>query len=104
METVKGENYLGIRIYRFYQRCPNCSAEFSFKTDPEHSDYVAEFNCTRNFEPWKAKADEIKEVKDARKDEDEGDVMKALENRTTDNKVEMDIIDALDEVRKLISV
>jgi hypothetical protein len=47
METVKGENYLGIRIYRFYQRCPNCASEFTFKTDPEHQDYVAEMNCSR---------------------------------------------------------
>ena len=29
------------------------------------------------------------------------DSMKALENRTIDNKVEMDVLDALDEIRAI---
>jgi len=100
-ETVSGEEYLGVRIFRFYMKCTNCSAEFTIKTDPEHSDYIAEMNCSRNFEPWRENEKLIEEVKKAREREEEGDAMKALENRTMDSKIEMDIIEALDEIRSL---
>ena len=30
-ETVKNETYLGLRIYRFYIRCPKCLSEITFK-------------------------------------------------------------------------
>jgi hypothetical protein len=30
-ETVVGEDYCGLPIYRFYMRCSNCSAEFTIK-------------------------------------------------------------------------
>jgi len=100
-ETVRGEEYLGVKIFRFYMKCTNCSAEFTIKTDPEHSDYYAEGNCSRNFEPWRENEKLIEEVKKAREREEEGDAMKALENRTIDSKIEMDIIEALDEIRAL---
>ena len=57
-ETVLNENYLGarigdvmmhdhnmrpgLRIYRFYIRCPRCASEICFKTDPKNADYIAE--------------------------------------------------------------
>jgi len=69
--------------------------------NPEHSDYYAEGNCSRNFEPWRENEKLIEEVKKAREREEEGDAMKALENRTIDSKIEMDIIEALDEIRAL---
>src|SRR5215813_10322708 len=47
------ENYLGIKIYRFYIRCTRCSAEITFKTDPKNLDYEAERGASRNFEPWR---------------------------------------------------
>jgi len=100
-ETVNGEEYLGIKIFRFYQKCTNCAAEFTIKTDPQNSDYVAELNCSRNFEPWRENEKLIEEIKKARDKEEEGDAMKALENRTLDSKIEMDIIEALDEIRAL---
>jgi hypothetical protein len=31
-ENVEGDDYLGIRIYRFFIRCINCSSEITFKT------------------------------------------------------------------------
>jgi len=43
----------------------------------------------------------IEDAKGKREQEELGDAMKALENRTTDSKVEMDILDALDEIRSL---
>lgn len=42
-ETVLNENYLGIRIYRFYFKCTHCYTEVTFKTDPKNHDYVVEF-------------------------------------------------------------
>jgi len=41
------------------------------------------------------------QAKEKREKEEMGDAMKALENRTHDSKVEMDILDALDEIRLL---
>ena len=49
-EDVDDENYLGLRIYRFYIKCPMCMAEIVFKTDPEHTDYIIEAGATRNFQ------------------------------------------------------
>ncbi|GAA5814253.1 hypothetical protein MFLAVUS_007747 [Mucor flavus] len=91
-ETVEGEMYLNIKIYRFYIRCPRCSAEITFKTDPKNTDYVAENGANRNFEPWRGEEDPSEES-------DPDDPMKALEDRTLDSKREMDIMDALDEIR-----
>lgn len=103
MEDVKGENYLGIRIYRFYYKCTNCSAEFCMKTDPQTTDYVVEAGATRNYEPWKNRQEAIDAAKKRREKEEKGDAMKALENKTLDSKREMDIMTALDEVKSLKS-
>eukprot|EP01114_Cavostelium_apophysatum_P015808 TRINITY_DN4389_c0_g1_i2.p1 TRINITY_DN4389_c0_g1~~TRINITY_DN4389_c0_g1_i2.p1 ORF type:complete len:266 (-),score=72.39 TRINITY_DN4389_c0_g1_i2:525-1322(-) len=100
-ETVNGEEYLGVKIFRFYMRCVACSAEFTIKTDPKNSDYIAEGNCSRNFESWRDNDKKIEEVKKSREEEEAGDAMKALENRTLDSKVEMDILEALDEIKHM---
>ncbi|KAJ7794313.1 hypothetical protein B0H14DRAFT_2923566 [Mycena olivaceomarginata] len=84
-ETVDGEDYFGIKIFRFYIKCTLCSAEITFKTDPKNTDYAAEHGASRNFEPWREEA-EVEEVD-------------LLENRTTDSKREMDILDALQDIR-----
>ena len=38
-ENVQDERYLGLRIFRFYIKCPKCISEISFKVSPttEHS-------------------------------------------------------------------
>eukprot|EP00741_Cyanophora_paradoxa_P006306 tig00000989_g6113.t1 len=100
-ETVENDDYLGIKKHRLYMRCPRCSAEFTIKTDPKNSDYTAEHGIRRNFEPWKARSEEEERAKRQRADEEEGDAMKALENRTADSKREMDILEGLDEIRAL---
>ncbi|KAI9429884.1 hypothetical protein H4582DRAFT_2114087 [Lactarius indigo] len=76
-ETVEGEDYYGIKIFRFYIKCTLCSAEITFKTDPKNTDYAAEHGASRNFEPWREE--------------------KA--NRTVDSKREMDVLDALHDIR-----
>eukprot|EP00750_Incisomonas_marina_P032006 INCI8741.1.p1 GENE.INCI8741.1~~INCI8741.1.p1 ORF type:complete len:352 (-),score=91.04 INCI8741.1:388-1443(-) len=97
-ENVHGEDYKGIKKVRFYMKCGVCSNIFSIKTDPEHGDYEVEFGVTRNFESWtKAKEEDERERKE-REDEEMGDSMKALENRTLQQKMEADQMDALDGI------
>jgi Zn finger protein HypA/HybF involved in hydrogenase expression len=52
-ETCMDEDYLGIKIYRFYFKCTRCYAEITMKTDPKNHDYVAEQGASRNYEPWR---------------------------------------------------
>ena len=92
--------FLILTPIRFYIRCTNCSAEITFKTDPKNADYACEYGASRNFEPWRKEETENEEAKKKRKEED-ADSMRALENKTIDNRQEMDILDALDELRSL---
>ncbi|KAJ1966775.1 Pre-mRNA-splicing factor cwf16 [Dispira parvispora] len=108
-ETVQGEVYLSIKVYRFYIRCPRCAAEITYKTDPKNSDYVAEHGATRNVESWREDLEALEERKKRVKErlggdkseaqDDEEDPMKALERRTVESKREMEILNALDEIR-----
>ncbi|KAF4562568.1 Splicing factor YJU2 [Pleurotus pulmonarius] len=98
-ETVEGEDYYGIKIFRFYIKCTLCSAEITFKTDPKNTDYSAEHGASRNFEPWREEAAVEEEDRLAKLEEEENNPMKALENRTVDSKREMDILDALQDIR-----
>ncbi|XP_073153007.1 uncharacterized protein [Henckelia pumila] len=102
-EDVNGETYLGIQIFRFYFKCTKCSAEITYKTDPQNSDYVVESGATRNFEPWRAEDEATDEATRKRNAEEIGDAMKSLENRTLDSKREMDILAALDEMKSMKS-
>lgn len=102
-EDVVGETYLGIQIFRFYFKCTKCSAEITYKTDPQNSDYVVESGATRNFEPWRAEDEAVDEATKKRNAEELGDAMKSLENRTLDSRREMDILAALDEMKSMKS-
>ena len=95
-EDVHGEDYLGIKKFRFYMKCCVCSSVFSIKTDPERGDYETELGCTRLFEVWNQQKKEAALDAEARAAEELGDSMKALENRTIQQKQEMDVLDALD--------
>ncbi|GJN89694.1 hypothetical protein Rhopal_002681-T1 [Rhodotorula paludigena] len=98
-ETVQGEDYYGIKIFRFYIKCTQCSAEITFKTDPKNSDYNCEHGAQRNFEPWRANDEKQEEDKLARLEEEENNPMAALENKAIDSKREMDILDALQSIK-----
>jgi len=98
-ETVQGEDYYGIKIFRFYIKCTLCSAEITFKTDPKNTDYQAELGASRNFEPWREEKAVEEEDRLAKLEEEENNPMKALENRTVDSKREMDVLDALQDIR-----
>ena len=115
-ETVEGEDYYGIKIFRFYIKwyvAPGiyaslvsdldvstlCSAEITFKTDPKNTDYAVEHGASRNFEPWREERAVEEEDRLAKLEEEENNPMKALENRTVDSKREMDILDALQDIR-----
>jgi hypothetical protein len=100
-EDVLEENYHGIRIFRFYIKCIACASEITFKTDPKRGDYVAEHGCSRNFEAWRENEAEEEEAFKKKQEEEKGDSMKTLENRTLDSKREMDILDALDEIKAI---
>jgi hypothetical protein len=98
-EDIVGETYMGIRKYRFYIKCSVCSAEITFKTDPKNSDYECEFGASRNFELWRDTAEALEGAQKEREEEDKFDSMKSLENRTLDSKLEIDVLDALDEIK-----
>lgn len=76
-----------------------CSAEITFKTDPKNTDYSAEHGASRNFEPWREEKAVEEEDRLAKLEEEENNPMKVLENRTVDSKREMDILDALHDIR-----
>eukprot|EP00003_Mantamonas_plastica_P029306 TRINITY_DN6907_c2_g1_i1.p2 TRINITY_DN6907_c2_g1~~TRINITY_DN6907_c2_g1_i1.p2 ORF type:complete len:358 (+),score=136.48 TRINITY_DN6907_c2_g1_i1:76-1149(+) len=98
-ETVQGETYLNIKIFRFYFKCSSCSSEIIVRTDPENGSYKTEGGtATKNYEPWREQNKLLEELRQAQ-NEEEGDSMKLLENKTKDNKLEMEALDQLDELR-----
>merc|ERR1712100_292408 len=80
-EEIKGESFLGIKVYRFYGRCRHCWSEFTFKTDPKNSDYTMESGGKRTYEAWKD-ADMVEAQLKAEKEAEKSDQMKALEQKS----------------------
>jgi len=100
-EDVDDMNYLGLRIYRFYIKCTACVSEICFRTDPENTDYVLESGATRNFEALKRAEEQAEREANAHQEELENNPMKMLEERTSASKNEMELAEALDEIREL---
>ncbi len=98
-ETAIGEKYLGIQIYRFYIKCPQCLSEISFKTDPENTDYVIDNGAYRTFQAERLAEMEEERVLQEKEEEEANNPMLALENRTKESKQEIDVLDALEEIR-----
>ncbi|KAL6728361.1 hypothetical protein Aduo_010140 [Ancylostoma duodenale] len=99
-ETVEGEDYLGLRLFRFYFKCPNCLAEITFKTDLENCDYQNEHGATRLFEAIKLYQDAEK-AKEAQEEEDKKDPMKMLEKRTMMSRAEMEAMGNLEDLQEI---
>ncbi|XP_053701406.1 splicing factor YJU2 [Synchiropus splendidus] len=100
-ETVQNELYMGLPIFRFYIKCTRCLAEITFKTDPENTDYAMEHGATRNFQAEKLIEEQEKRVQQEREDEELNNPMKVLENRTRDSKMEMEVLENLQELKDL---
>ncbi|XP_054470099.1 splicing factor YJU2 [Anoplopoma fimbria] len=100
-ETVQNELYMGLPIFRFYIKCTRCLAEITFKTDPENTDYAMEHGATRNFQAEKLIEEEEKRVVQEREEEELNNPMKVLENRTKDSKMEMEVLENLQELKEL---
>ncbi|XP_062371781.1 splicing factor YJU2 [Sardina pilchardus] len=100
-ETVQNEHYMGLPIFRFYIKCTRCLAEITFKTDPENTDYAMEHGATRNFQAEKLIEEEEKKIQRDREEEELNNPMKVLENRTRDSKMEMEVLENLQELKEL---
>ncbi|KAM8913353.1 splicing factor YJU2 [Spinachia spinachia] len=100
-ETVMNELYMGLPIFRFYIKCTRCLAEITFKTDPENTDYAMEHGATRNFQAEKLVEEAEKRVQQEREEEELNNPMKVLENRTKDSKMEMEVLENLQELKEL---
>lgn len=100
-ETVQNELYMGLPIFRFYIKCTRCLAEITFKTDPENTDYAMEHGATRNFQAEKLLEEEEKRIQTEREEEELNNPMKVLENRTRDSKMEMEVLENLQELKEL---
>lgn len=98
-ETAIGEKYLGIQIFRFYIRCPQCLSEISFKTDPKNTDYVVDNGAYRTFQAERLAEMEEERVIQEKEEEEANNPMLALENRTKESRREMDVLDALEEIK-----
>ncbi|CAH8610544.1 unnamed protein product [Heterobilharzia americana] len=101
METAENVDYLGLRHYRFYIRCPICCAEIIWRTDLENGDYMLESGAKRNFEALKT-AEEL-EVKRQAEEEEElaNNPMKLLEKRTDQSKQEMEMVEVIEDLKQL---
>lgn len=128
-KQVTDERYLDVKIIRFHIRCPRCSGEIRFKTDPKNADYQTEYGAVRNYEPWRDEK-KIEETLDDRLDrleQDEkelealkkqgnslpdpnklgagvaeagGDVMAEIEARQKANIDEQEGLDRLDDLKE----
>lgn len=98
-ENAEGEEYLGIRIHRFYIRCPVCLTEIIFKTDPKNTDYVIETGAFRTLQAEHLAKMEEERLHQEKEENEANNPMVALENRTKESRREMDVIDALEDIR-----
>ncbi|PIA54716.1 hypothetical protein AQUCO_00900946v1 [Aquilegia coerulea] len=91
--------YLGIKIYRLYFKCSNCSSQVIIRTDPKNSDYLVETGATRNREG-------CCEGENKRKRDDEVIMgsLESIEMRRMKSAREIGLIDALEELKSIKSL
>ena len=71
------------------------------RTDPKQHDYICESGASRNYEPWRDIEHAERIMKAKSQLEDETDAMKRVERKGFNSKREMEILDALNEVKLL---
>ena len=97
-EKITGTTALGLNAYRFFGDCKHCKHEFTFRTDPEHSDYVLESGGTRTYEAFKDA--DFAEAQVAAKKEGENESV-SLESKIYDTAEEMRRLEELGELRSI---
>ncbi|MEN2497505.1 MAG: Coiled-coil domain-containing protein 94 [Marteilia pararefringens] len=98
-EDIKDQNYLNLTLMRFYIRCPNCSSEITFRTDLENLDYEIESGATRNFDARRAMIRAEAEEQKTKEEDEKGDSMKVLENRTKSSLAEIKDLEEFEELK-----
>merc|ERR1712217_291915 len=94
-EDVLYEDYLGIHIYRFYFKCPPCSSEITFKSDPKNCDYVVEYGAFRTAEPWKTQENDSKR----NKFEEDKNITETFKSRNNSLEIEKNSTANIEEMR-----
>ena len=69
------------------------------QTDPENTDYAVEHGAYRTFQASRLAELEEERLQQEREEEEASNPMVALENRTKESRREMDVIDALEDIR-----
>jgi hypothetical protein len=100
-ETVEEETYLGLKVFRFYFKCPRCMAEITFKTDPKNMDYEVEHGATPNFKALKLAEQQAQQEAKEKEEDEKLNPMKLLENRTKASRREMENLEALEDLREI---
>lgn len=100
-ETVENEEYLNLKVFRFYIKCPVCMQEITFKTDPQSFDYVVEHGATANFKALKLAHQQAIEEEKEKEEEEKLNPMKLLENRTKASRREMENLEALEDLKEI---
>eukprot|EP00127_Corallochytrium_limacisporum_P000353 Clim_evm48s11 gene=Clim_evmTU48s11 len=85
-EVLKGQEYLGIKTYRFTLRCPSCAAELSFVTDPKNSDFQPEHNVKRLFDAQHENRIAAEKIEKEKAEQQKLDPLQGIEQKLTDSK------------------
>ncbi|CAO4375160.1 unnamed protein product [Caenorhabditis nigoni] len=96
-ESVEGESYLGLKLFRFHMKCPNCLSQISFRTDLENCDYKCEQGAKRLGSDGEEGVG-IQNPGDVKDSEDVLDPMTLLERRTKQSRREMKAQEELEDI------
>ncbi|MXQ83862.1 hypothetical protein E5288_WYG002481 [Bos mutus] len=107
-ETVQNESYLGLPIFRFYIKCTRCLAEITFKVSSHPALSLLHWGVTTPVpslqgNPISPSPQETAEVQGAvnRTPRPCPGPHQVLENRTKDSKLEMEVLENLQELKDL---
>jgi Saf4/Yju2 protein len=106
-QLVRGEDYLGLKIFALYFKCKQCSGELCLKTDPENRTYQCHGGTVLDYETaaLRRHVSAVEEEREAAKMRANGDAnaLDALEYRTAMNKSHAEQSADIESVRELNS-